>query len=64
VAGKLDLDIARHYELFPRYGNTVSAALPLGMSLAQDEGRLRRGDRVLMIVGGAGLSTALGTFVF
>ena len=37
VADKLDLDIARYYELFPRYGNTVSAALPLGMSLAQDE---------------------------
>jgi 3-oxoacyl-[acyl-carrier-protein] synthase III len=53
-----------HYELFPRYGNTVSAAIPLAMSLAQQDGRLRRGHRVLLIMGGAGITTALGTFVF
>ena len=64
VREKLKLDGALHYELFPHYGNTVSAALPLAMSLAHREGRLRRGHRVLLIMGGAGITTALGTFVF
>jgi 3-oxoacyl-[acyl-carrier-protein] synthase III len=64
VGEKLKLAHALHYELFPRFGNTVSAALPLAMSLAQDEGRLRRGQRVLLVMGGAGITTALGTFIF
>src|SRR6516225_1728746 len=34
-----------------RYGNTVSGSVPLGMSTALREGRLKRGDRVLIIIG-------------
>jgi 3-oxoacyl-[acyl-carrier-protein] synthase III len=52
------------YEIFPQYGNVVSASLPLAMSLAQADGKLERGDRVLLIMGGAGITTALSTFVF
>jgi len=64
VLRSLKLDPRRHYEIFPRYGNVVSASLPLAMSLAHADGRLRRGHRVLLIMGGAGLTTALATFVF
>lgn len=60
----LRLDPERFYEIFPRYGNVVSASLPLAMSLAQEDGTLRRGHRVLLIMGGAGLTTAFSTFVF
>jgi 3-oxoacyl-[acyl-carrier-protein] synthase III len=60
----LELDPARFYEIFPQYGNVVSASLPLAMSLAQSDGKLKRGDRVLLIMGGAGITTALSTFVF
>ena len=60
----LKLDADRFYEIFPEYGNVVSASLPLAMSLAQAEGRLKRGDRVLLVMGGAGLSTALSTFIY
>jgi 3-oxoacyl-[acyl-carrier-protein] synthase III len=64
IRERLGIDERLHYELFPRYGNTVSAAIPLAMSLALQEGRLRRGNRVLLVMGGAGITTALGTFVF
>lgn len=47
-----------------RYGNNVSAAIPLGMSLALQEGRLRRGDKVLIIVGSAGITVGFATFTF
>jgi 3-oxoacyl-[acyl-carrier-protein] synthase III len=60
----LKLDPERFYEIFPTYGNVVSASLPLAMSLAQAEGRLERGDRVLLVMGGAGLTTAFSTFVY
>ena len=64
VLRSLKLDQERYYEIFPNYGNVVSASLPLAMSLARADGRLRRGDRVLLIMGGAGLTTALCTFVY
>jgi len=34
------------------------------MSLAWQEGRLKRGDRVLIVVGSAGVSVGLSTFTF
>lgn len=46
------------------YGNTVSASVPLAMSLALREGKLKRGDKVLIIVGSAGITVGFATFIF
>ena len=64
VLKKLRLDPEKFYEVFPQYGNTVSASLPLAMSLALEEDRLRRGQRTLLIVGSAGVTTALCSLTF
>ncbi len=45
LAKKLRLPYERYVSTHERYGNTVSASVPLGMSLALEEGRLKRGDR-------------------
>ena len=47
-----------------QFGNTVSASVPLGLSIARGTGRLRRGDRVLVIVAGAGIAVGFATFTF
>jgi 3-oxoacyl-[acyl-carrier-protein] synthase-3 len=47
-----------------RFGNTVSASVSLGMSVAFQEGRLKRGDRVLLIVGASGVTVGLAAFTF
>jgi 3-oxoacyl-[acyl-carrier-protein] synthase-3 len=39
-----------------RYGNTSAASIPLALAEAQQEGRLHRGDRVLLCGFGAGLA--------
>jgi 3-oxoacyl-[acyl-carrier-protein] synthase-3 len=39
-----------------RYGNTTAATIPLALSTALDEGRLRKGDLVLMASVGAGFT--------
>jgi 3-oxoacyl-[acyl-carrier-protein] synthase III len=44
------------------FGNTVSASVPLGISLAIESGRLRRGDHALLVVGSAGISVGLCSF--
>jgi 3-oxoacyl-[acyl-carrier-protein] synthase III len=46
------------------YGNTVSASIPLAMSIAEKQGRLHRGDKVLLVVGSAGVSVGLSSFRF
>jgi 3-oxoacyl-[acyl-carrier-protein] synthase III len=53
-----------YFPTHARFGNTVSASIPLAMSVAQQEGRLRRGDTVLTIVGSAGMTVGLASFTF
>ena len=40
-----------------RYGNTTAATVPLGLMDALSEGRLRKGDLVLLVAVGAGFTT-------
>ena len=39
-----------------RYGNTSGASIPLALSEAQTLGRIKPGDKVLMVAFGGGLS--------
>jgi 3-oxoacyl-[acyl-carrier-protein] synthase-3 len=39
-----------------RYGNTTAATIPLAMQTAMDDGRLRKGDLVLLASVGAGFT--------
>ncbi|PYU14316.1 MAG: 3-oxoacyl-ACP synthase, partial [Acidobacteria bacterium] len=40
-----------------RYGNTTAATIPLGLRDAVEEGRVRKGDLVLLVAVGAGYTT-------
>jgi 3-oxoacyl-[acyl-carrier-protein] synthase III len=64
VVKLLGLDPNRVFETHSRFGNTVSASLPLALSVAEAEGRLRRGMRVLLVMGSAGVTTALASFEY
>lgn len=60
----LNLPADRHFDIHRDYGNTVSASVPLALSLAIDQRQITRGDRVLVISGGAGISIGLSLFTF
>ena len=45
-----------------RYGNTSSACIPVTLSELRESGRLREGDRVLLVGFGAGLITGAVLF--
>ena len=47
-----------------QYGNCVSASIPLALSMAIQNKKIKRGDLVLMIGTGAGLSVASTLFKF
>ena len=52
------------YDVFARYGNLVSASIPTGLREAWDDGRLCRGQRVVLCPASAGMSFALVDFEF
>src|SRR6202030_3167935 len=54
---RLGVDDAKVMVNIDKYGNTTAATLPLGMRDAVAEGRLRKGDLVLLAAVGAGYTT-------
>lgn len=64
IARHLGLPYERYVSTHARFGNTVSASVPLGMSVALQEGRLSRGDRVLVLVGASGITVGLASFTY
>lgn len=63
VAKKIDVNHLMHF-LYPEYGNIVSASVPAGLSIAIEQGRVRRGDRVAGWVGSAGMSFSAYSFTY
>ncbi len=64
VVKLLNLDPKSVFETHSRFGNTVAASLPLALAVAEAEGKLVRGMRVLLLMGSAGVSTAVGSFTY
>jgi 3-oxoacyl-[acyl-carrier-protein] synthase-3 len=50
------LDMGRSYVNIDRVGNTSAASIPIAMSEATEEGRLERGDLVLLLAFGGGIT--------
>jgi len=64
VERMLNFKYGSTYRIFSDYGNTVSASIPLAMSLAINEGVLKKGDSVLLVAGSAGISVGFTIFIF
>ncbi len=60
----LDIPLSIYFPTHENFGNTGAASVPLAMSLARDDARLRRGQRVLVAVGSAGITVGFATFTF
>ncbi len=54
---RLGLDDSKVVVNIDRYGNTTAGTIPLGLSDALEQGRLHKGDLVLLIAVGAGFTT-------
>ena len=55
---RLGLDDSKILINIDRYGNTTAGTIPLGLMDALNEGRLRKGDLVLLVAVGAGFTTS------
>ncbi|WP_448588567.1 beta-ketoacyl-ACP synthase III [Thermocrinis sp.] len=56
LAEKLGIGMEKVYSNIHKYGNTSAASIPIAMAEAYQEGRLRRGNVVLMTAMGGGLT--------
>ncbi len=56
TAERLGMDLNKVIINIDRYGNTTSATIPLAMQTAIDEGKLKKGDLVLLSAVGAGFT--------
>ena len=63
AAARAGVDQERVYAtVMPRYGNVVSASLPLGLHLAASEGKLHAGADVVLCPASAGVTVGLARF--
>jgi 3-oxoacyl-[acyl-carrier-protein] synthase-3 len=58
MAKTLGLSMDRVYSNIHRYGNTTAASIPIALTEAVDEGKIKRGDIVILVAFGAGFSWA------
>jgi 3-oxoacyl-[acyl-carrier-protein] synthase-3 len=58
VSGRLKIPLERFYINIQKYGNTSSASIPIALTEALKEGRLKQGDLILLTALGAGVSWA------
>jgi 3-oxoacyl-[acyl-carrier-protein] synthase-3 len=56
AAKQLGLPARKFYQNLQRYGNTSAASIPIAFTEAIEEGKLRPGDRVVLVGFGGGLS--------
>jgi 3-oxoacyl-[acyl-carrier-protein] synthase III len=62
VAKGLDFPMERIFVNLDRYGNTSAASVPLALAEAVDGGRIRVGDRVVLVAFGAGFTSGAVAF--
>ena len=64
AAESLGMNGRMYTKTFARYGNVVSASIPVALATATQEGELKRGDRVVLCPISAGMSMALVDFTY
>lgn len=61
---KLNVPFDRLIRTHACYGNTISASIPLAMSLGLASGQVQRDMKCLVVVGSAGITVGLASFTF
>ncbi len=56
VARNLDIPMEKVYTNVHKYGNTSSASIPIALDEANREGLIKKGDHILLVTFGAGLT--------
>ena len=58
VANKMNVDMKVVYSNIHKYGNTTAASIPIALTEALEEGRIKNGDHIILAAFGAGYTWA------
>ncbi|MBT4318617.1 MAG: 3-oxoacyl-ACP synthase, partial [Candidatus Marinimicrobia bacterium] len=58
VAKKMNVDMNFVYSNIHKYGNTTAASIPIALTEAIEEGRIKKGDHLILAAFGAGYTWA------
>lgn len=64
IADNSGLDESKFTKIFERYGNTVSASIPLSIMEAINTNTIKKGDKIALIGFAAGLSVSVQTIIW
>lgn len=53
----MGLDIAKEYTIYRKYGNLISASLPMAVALGVQEKNIKQGEKILLTAFGSGLNS-------
>ena len=56
VAKRLRIDPAKSFVNIQKYGNTTAASIPMALCEAAEQGKMKRGDKILFVAFGAGMT--------
>ncbi|MDR2635864.1 MAG: hypothetical protein LBC08_03420 [Campylobacteraceae bacterium] len=59
IQAKLKIPQEKMMYIIQNYGNDVAASIPLALKIAVDEGRVKRGDKIMLVGTSAGLSVGV-----
>lgn len=62
VRRKLEIDKSKYMDILAKHGNMIAASIPLALHYAIEQGRISRGDKVLLMGTSAGMS--IGSVIF
>jgi len=58
ISDRLNVPVEKFYINLDRFGNTSAAAIPIALDEAGRKGRIKRGDKILLVTFGGGLTYA------
>jgi 3-oxoacyl-[acyl-carrier-protein] synthase III len=62
VMSRLELPLARTHTIMDKWGYTGSACIPMALDDAARQGKIRRGDNIILCASGGGVSMACAAF--
>jgi acyl-CoA:acyl-CoA alkyltransferase len=64
IAETSGMPLEKFHNVFPCYGNTAAASIPLSIHQAHREGKLRDGDKIMLIGLAAGISVSIQLIIW
>lgn len=64
LARDIDIPLAKVHCIVEEYGNTAAASIPLGISLAVQAGKLKKGQKIMIIGLAAGISMSVSLIIW